>query len=105
MGQADGDAIQGGTLMIKRIVLLAMVVGGGGLMYLASQLDPHLLQAGQTVFPGVLFPIGGISVLAAWGYCLYWAIRTQRGGWIFTDLFLSGLAIILHPLFGPVGEP
>jgi hypothetical protein len=101
----------------RRIKVIAAMWGGILLLLFSAWIDPHLMTRRETILGGVLAItrretilggvlaiIGCLSILLTWTYCLSWAVHLGRRGWIFTDIFLSGLAIILHPLFGPVGD-
>jgi hypothetical protein len=89
--------------MVRRLIIFGTNLGGIGLELLGGHLAGTAKDGGVKVgFVPLL--LGAVAVIAGWGYCFNWAMRTHSEGWILTDIFLLALALILHPLFGPVRD-
>jgi len=94
-------------MIIKRGVLLAGIAIGAFLIDFAYHLDPALGMPHYhpSLLAVVLSAVGGMMVLAVWGYCFSWAIRTSSCLWIGADLLLGIFAVTLQALVGPVEKP
>jgi hypothetical protein len=93
-------------MVVRRAVLLAAVVIGTFLLWLAKQLDPGVATSNPTSLAAALvFLIGGLLYLLVWGYCFYWAVRTGSCLWILMGLLLGVFGSSLQAIFGPVAKP